>query len=53
MDWEAFFGTLGEINFDGIMTSQVFAWDGERAVQSSRFMLGKMQEYVEKYWKQS
>jgi myo-inositol catabolism protein IolH len=53
VDWEAFFGTLGEINFDGIMTSQVFAWDGERAVQSSRFMLGKMQEYVNKYWNQS
>ena len=53
VDWEAFFGTLGKINFDGIMTSQVFAWDGERAVQSSRFMLAKMQEYVDKYWKQS
>jgi myo-inositol catabolism protein IolH len=53
VDWEAFFGTLAEIDFDGIMTSQVFAWDGERALQSSRFMLGKMQEYVDKYWKQS
>lgn len=53
VDWEAFFGTLGEINFDGIMTSQVFAWDGERAVQSSRFMLNKMQEYVDKFWEQS
>jgi myo-inositol catabolism protein IolH len=53
VDWEAFFGTLAEIDFDGIMTSQVFAWDGERAVQSSRFMLSKMQEYVDKYWKQS
>ena len=53
VDWEAFFGTLAEIDFDGIMTSQVFAWDGERAVQSSRFMLGKMREYVDKYWNQS
>ena len=53
VDWEAFFSTLAEIDFDGIMTSQVFAWDGERAVQSSRFMLSKMQEYVDKYWKQS
>ena len=53
VDWEAFFGTLAEIDFDGIMTSQVFAWDGERAVQSSRFMLSKMREYVDKYWKQS
>ena len=53
VDWEAFFGTLAEIEFDGIMTSQVFAWDGERAVQSSRFMLGTMQEYVDKYWKLS
>lgn len=53
VDWEAFFSTLAEIEFDGIMTSQVFAWDGERAVQSSRFMLRKMQEYVDKYWNQS
>ena len=53
VDWEAFFSTLAEIDFDGIMTSQVFAWDGERAVQSSRFMLSKMREYVDKYWKQS
>ena len=53
VDWEAFFSTLAEIEFDGIMTSQVFAWDGERAVQSSRFMLGKMREYVDKYWNQS
>lgn len=53
VDWEAFFGTLAEIEFDGIMTSQVFAWDGDRAVQSSRFMLSKLQEYVDKYWKQS
>ena len=53
VDWEAFFSTLAEIEFDGIMTSQVFAWDGERAEQSSRFMLAKMREYVDKYWKQS
>ena len=53
VDWEAFFSTLAEIEFDGIMTSQVFAWDGERAVQSSRFMLSKMREYVDKYWKRS
>ena len=53
VDWEAFFGTLAEIGFDGIMTSQVFAWDGERALQSSRFMLSKMREYVDKYWKRS
>ena len=26
VDWEAFFSTLAEIEFDGIMTSQVFAW---------------------------
>lgn len=53
VDWEAFFSTLAEIEFDGIMTSQVFAWDGDRAVQSSRFMLSKLQEYVDKYWNQS
>ena len=33
-----FFGTLAEIEFDGILTACVFAWE-ERAIESSRFML--------------
>ena len=37
VDWEAFFGTLGRMRFDGIMTVCVFAWE-ERARESSTFM---------------
>ena len=37
VDWETFFGTLGELGFDGIMTVCVFAWE-DRARESSRFM---------------
>jgi myo-inositol catabolism protein IolH len=38
IDWDAFFGTLGGMRFDGIMTVCVFAWE-ERARESSTFML--------------
>ena len=38
VDWDAFFGTLERLEFDGIMTACVFAWE-ERAHESSRFML--------------
>ena len=34
VDWDAFFGTLGALRFDGIMTVCVFAWE-ERARESS------------------
>ncbi len=51
VDWEVFFKTLAEVNFDGIMTSQVFAYMAEKAVPSSRFMREKLQHYVDKYWK--
>lgn len=37
VDWDAFFGSLRGVGFDGIVTSCVFAWE-ERAVESSRFM---------------
>ena len=37
VDWDAFFGTLGRMRFDGIMTVCVFAWE-ERARESSTFM---------------
>jgi myo-inositol catabolism protein IolH len=46
--WDAFFGTLAEIGFDGIMTACVFAWE-DRAADSSRFMRQEMQRYVDKY----
>jgi myo-inositol catabolism protein IolH len=49
VDWDAFFGTLHEVGFNGIMTACVFAWE-ERAVESSRFMRQEMQRYVDKYW---
>ncbi len=38
VDWDVFFGTLEKLEFDGIMTACVFAWE-ERAHESSRFML--------------
>jgi myo-inositol catabolism protein IolH len=38
VDWDAFFGTLGRLTFDGIMTVCVFAWE-DRARESSTFML--------------
>ncbi len=41
VDWDAFFGTLRELNFDGIATACVFAWE-ERAVDSSKFMLERI-----------
>ncbi len=50
VDWDAFFGTLAEVGFDGIVTSCVFAWE-ERAIESSRFMRGEIQRYVDKYRK--
>jgi len=37
VDWDEFFGTLGRMKFDGIMTVCVFAWE-ERAHESSRYM---------------
>ena len=52
VDWDEFFGTLGELGFgrrdDTIMTVCVFAWE-ERAEDSCRFNLAKVNEYVAKY----
>jgi myo-inositol catabolism protein IolH len=45
VDFEACFGALKAIGFDGILTSCVFAWE-ERAVESSRFMFEKIQSYL-------
>lgn len=37
VDWNAFFATLKTLEFDGIMTACVFAWE-DRAYESSKFM---------------
>ena len=42
VDFEACFGALNAVGFDGILTSCVFAWE-ERAVESSRFMFETIQ----------
>ncbi|GAA3370305.1 hypothetical protein GCM10017744_093510 [Streptomyces antimycoticus] len=38
VDWDTFFGALRELNFDGVATACVFAWEA-RARESSAFML--------------
>nr|WP_249180658.1 sugar phosphate isomerase/epimerase [Burkholderia vietnamiensis] len=48
IDWDVFFGTLGEVGFDGVLSSCVFAWE-ERAEESSRFMRKEIQRYVDQY----
>jgi myo-inositol catabolism protein IolH len=48
VDWDLFFRTLSEVHFDGIATVCVFAWE-ERAEDSSRVNLAKVNEYVAKY----
>jgi myo-inositol catabolism protein IolH len=48
VDWDLFFRTLAELNFDGIATVCVFAWE-ERAEESSRVNLARVNEYVAKY----
>jgi myo-inositol catabolism protein IolH len=47
VNWDLFFGTLAEVGFDGIATVCVFAWE-ERAAESSRFNLARVNEYVAK-----
>lgn len=48
IDWELFFATLAEVGFDGVLSSCVFAWE-ERAEESSRFMRGEIQRYLDQY----
>jgi myo-inositol catabolism protein IolH len=48
VDWDLFFGTLAELNFDGIATVCVFAWE-ERARESSIHNLKQVREYVAKH----
>ncbi len=50
IDWDLFFRTLSEVGFDGIMTSQVFAYLPEKAPDSSRFMRERIHHYVDRYW---
>ena len=49
VDWDLFFRTLNEVGFDGIATVCVFAWE-ERASESSRFNLARVNEYLDKYF---
>ena len=44
VDWDVFFRTLAAVEFDGIATACVFAWE-DRARESSLFM----REQIEKY----
>jgi myo-inositol catabolism protein IolH len=48
VDWDQFFGTLADLDFDGIATVCVFAWE-ERARESSIHNLQKIKEYVAKH----
>ena len=45
VDFDALFGALRDNNFDGTLTSCVFAWE-DRARDSSRFMRKKIDEYL-------
>jgi len=49
VDFDAFFQTLEDVGFDGIVTTCVFAWE-ERARESSLFMRGRIEEYLAR-WK--
>jgi myo-inositol catabolism protein IolH len=48
VDWDAFFGTLGEAGFDGIATVCVFAWE-ERARESCVRNREQVRAYTAKY----
>ncbi|MGV6874210.1 sugar phosphate isomerase/epimerase family protein [Pseudochelatococcus sp. B33] len=50
LDWDTFFSTLADMQFDGVLSNCVFAWE-DRAKDSARLMRRKMQEYVDKYWR--
>ncbi len=50
IDWDVFFKALGEIKFDGVLSSCVFAWE-DRAEESSAFMRKEIQRYLDKYGK--
>jgi myo-inositol catabolism protein IolH len=46
VDWDEFFGTLGRLRFDGVMTVCVFAWE-DRARESSIFMREQIEKYTQ------
>jgi myo-inositol catabolism protein IolH len=46
VDWDEFFGTLGRLRFDGVMTVCVFAWE-DRARESSIFMREQIEKYIQ------
>jgi myo-inositol catabolism protein IolH len=48
VDWDVFFATLAEVQFDGIATVCVFAWE-ERARESSTYNLDQIQQYLAKH----
>jgi myo-inositol catabolism protein IolH len=45
VDFDAMFGALARVGFDGILTSCVFAWE-ERAIESSRFMFERIRQLL-------
>jgi myo-inositol catabolism protein IolH len=47
VDFDELFRELKANDFDGTLTSCVFAWE-ERARESSRFMKGKIDDYLAK-----
>ncbi len=47
VDWDEFYRVLSEVEFEGIMTACVFAWE-ERADESAALMLRLINEYVSK-----
>jgi myo-inositol catabolism protein IolH len=48
VDWDELFATLAELEFDGIATVCVFAWE-ERAHDSCRANLDQMRHYTAKH----
>jgi myo-inositol catabolism protein IolH len=48
VDWDSLFAALREVNFDGILTSCVFAWE-ERAEASSRWMRERIGDYLNRH----
>ena len=49
VDWDEFFRSLRDNEFDGVMVACVFAWE-DRARESSTYMRDKIDEYIGKYW---
>jgi myo-inositol catabolism protein IolH len=45
VDWSEFFGSLGRLGFDGIMTVCVFAWE-DRARESATFNREQIEQYT-------